>query len=275
MLLVITARFGRLFWKYRSVAYAVVLKHIGVLYQNLYLVATNMGLAPCALGGGDSDVFAKATGLNYVEESSVGEFMLGSRRMSLSPTISDSKLAQSIPGLADLQTQTQGDDRITIVVLDGNADLQRSCFEGANVSQVFPYWHEPAEPIADEDYAIYSKINHSDKDTKAEKLEAAFSKDTLERVYGDFHATGIISVIIGQPESPVPGIAPLCRVINIPLNTEGADELISPLNLARAFDLALELGANIIHCAACRPTQTGEGENFFAQAVKNVRTTTF
>jgi hypothetical protein len=40
------------------------------------------------------------------------------------------------------------------------------------------------------------------------------------------------------------------------------------LNLARAFELALELGASVIHCAACRPTQTGEGEEILLQALR-------
>ncbi|NET08249.1 MAG: SagB/ThcOx family dehydrogenase [Merismopedia sp. SIO2A8] len=80
VLLVITARFGRLFWKYRSMAYAAILKHVGVIYQTLYLVATSMHLAPSALGAGNSDLFAAATGIDYYEEASVGEFMLGSVR---------------------------------------------------------------------------------------------------------------------------------------------------------------------------------------------------
>jgi SagB-type dehydrogenase family enzyme len=88
VLLIITARFGRLFRKYRSLAYALVLKHVGVLYENFYLVATNMNLAPCALGAGDSDRFAQATGLDYIVESSVGEFMLGSRpNRALDPSV--------------------------------------------------------------------------------------------------------------------------------------------------------------------------------------------
>jgi hypothetical protein len=37
-----------------------------------------MGLAPVALGGGYPDLFAQATGLNPLEESSVGELVLGS-----------------------------------------------------------------------------------------------------------------------------------------------------------------------------------------------------
>ena len=57
--------------------YALVLKDVGVMMQTMYLVATDMGLAPCALGGGNADLFAAATGLDYLEEGSVGEFALG------------------------------------------------------------------------------------------------------------------------------------------------------------------------------------------------------
>ena len=78
VLLVASARFGRVMWKYESMAYALVLKDLGVLYQSVYLVATAMGLAPCALGGGDSAAFARLTGLDPYEEASVGEFALGS-----------------------------------------------------------------------------------------------------------------------------------------------------------------------------------------------------
>lgn len=76
----ITARFQRLQWKYQSVVYAIILKNVGALYQTMYLVATAMGLAPCALGGGNSDLFMQATGLDYYTESTVGEFILGSKK---------------------------------------------------------------------------------------------------------------------------------------------------------------------------------------------------
>jgi SagB-type dehydrogenase family enzyme len=79
VVILIAARFGRVTWKYESMAYALVLKHVGVLLQTMYLVATAMGLAPCALGGGNSDAFAAATGLDYYAEPAVGEFILGSR----------------------------------------------------------------------------------------------------------------------------------------------------------------------------------------------------
>jgi len=73
----ITSRFQRLQWKYQGVAYALMLKHVGVLYQTMYLAATAMGLAPCALGGGNADLFAAAAQLDYYAETTVGEFVLG------------------------------------------------------------------------------------------------------------------------------------------------------------------------------------------------------
>jgi SagB-type dehydrogenase family enzyme len=82
VLIVIASRFQRLSWKYASMAYALTLKHAGVLYQTMYLVATAMKLAPCGIGCGDADLFARATGTDYYEESSVGEFLLGSKRGS-------------------------------------------------------------------------------------------------------------------------------------------------------------------------------------------------
>jgi SagB-type dehydrogenase family enzyme len=80
VLVVLAARFGRLLWKYQAMAYALALKHVGVMFEVMYAVSTAMGLAPCALGNGDSDAFALATGVDPLEESSVGEFALGSSR---------------------------------------------------------------------------------------------------------------------------------------------------------------------------------------------------
>src|SRR5216683_5242796 len=62
ILIILSARFQRVKWKYEAIAYALILKHVGLVYQTMYLVATAMGLAPCALGGGDSDLFAAVAG---------------------------------------------------------------------------------------------------------------------------------------------------------------------------------------------------------------------
>jgi SagB-type dehydrogenase family enzyme len=79
VVLILSARFARVAWKYASIAYALILKEVGVVFHALYLAATALGLAPCALGSGDSDLFARAAGTDYCAESSVGEFLLGSR----------------------------------------------------------------------------------------------------------------------------------------------------------------------------------------------------
>jgi SagB-type dehydrogenase family enzyme len=78
VLLVSSARFPRVSWKYSGLAYSLVLKHVGIVQQSMYLVATSMGLGGCALGAGDSDLFARAVGTDYYAETSVGEFLLGS-----------------------------------------------------------------------------------------------------------------------------------------------------------------------------------------------------
>jgi SagB-type dehydrogenase family enzyme len=77
VLLVVTARFRRVMRKYQSLAYSLILKEVGALLQTMYLVATAMDLAPCAIGTGDSDRFARAAGLDYYCETSVGELILG------------------------------------------------------------------------------------------------------------------------------------------------------------------------------------------------------
>ena len=78
VLLTLASRFPRLAWKYSGIAYALTLKNVGALFQTMYLVATAMSLAPCALGCGDSRLFAEAAGTDRFAEPSVGEFLLGS-----------------------------------------------------------------------------------------------------------------------------------------------------------------------------------------------------
>ena len=73
-----SSRFQRASWKYSGSAYALTLKNAGVLCQSIYLVATAMRLAPCALGDGNAHLFAQAAGLDYFQESSVAEILLGS-----------------------------------------------------------------------------------------------------------------------------------------------------------------------------------------------------
>jgi SagB-type dehydrogenase family enzyme len=77
LLITMTARFRRLSWKYEGLAYRLVLMHVGVLTQNLYLVCTAMGLAPCALGSVSIDAAARAFGTDWRVEPCVGQFLVG------------------------------------------------------------------------------------------------------------------------------------------------------------------------------------------------------
>jgi len=77
ILITIAARFDRISWKYSSIAYALILKDVGVLIQTFYLMATDMGLGGCAIGSIDIDLFARMTGIEFHVEGPVGQFALG------------------------------------------------------------------------------------------------------------------------------------------------------------------------------------------------------
>ena len=77
ILITIAARFGRISWKYSSIAYALILKDVGVLMQTLYMMATDMGLGGCAIGITNIDLFAKMTGIEFYVEGPVGQFAIG------------------------------------------------------------------------------------------------------------------------------------------------------------------------------------------------------
>ncbi len=96
-----------------------------------------------------------------------------------------------IPGIPEIWKHTTGDSRITIAILDGAADLERACFQGANLTQVKPYWAEDIE-INDE-YIYYlnlylefnqqqkTKKNDSDYDKEEEKKRGkSFLKPSLK-----------------------------------------------------------------------------------------------
>jgi SagB-type dehydrogenase family enzyme len=85
VLIVITARFGRVVWKYQSMAYALTLRNVGLLFSAMYGVAAAMELTPCALGGRAAHLFGQAVGLDESSEATVGGFLLGPTRGLVSP----------------------------------------------------------------------------------------------------------------------------------------------------------------------------------------------
>jgi SagB-type dehydrogenase family enzyme len=76
----ITSRFARQSDVYGHLAYSLVLKEVGCLMQTVYLVAEDLGLAACALGGGlPGELLAELSHTDPLEEPLVGEIMVGPR----------------------------------------------------------------------------------------------------------------------------------------------------------------------------------------------------
>ena len=177
-----------------------------------------------------------------------------------------------IPGLSALRDRTSGDPRIKIAVLDGAVDLERACFQGANLTRLDPYWAEEFE-IDPQDLQAFLAIESSGKseDERQEMAKAAIPDEKARTgLELRFHASHIASTICGQPGSPVEGVAPSATVVNIPIAYSNED-FINPLNLSRAISTAIEQGANIIHCAACHPTQSGLAQEFIDKAIRQAQ----
>ncbi|MEV8512061.1 SagB family peptide dehydrogenase [Dactylosporangium sp. NPDC051484] len=80
VLVTITSRLGRLRTGRAGEAYATTLRHVGALQEVLCLVATAMGLAPCAVTVLDEeDASSHALGLDWRAEFTAGGFAVGHR----------------------------------------------------------------------------------------------------------------------------------------------------------------------------------------------------
>jgi SagB-type dehydrogenase family enzyme len=75
--LVVTAVFARTMWKYENVGLALVYKDTGCLLQTLSLTATSLGLAGCPVQLRGELATAAWLGLDPMEESLVGCFLVG------------------------------------------------------------------------------------------------------------------------------------------------------------------------------------------------------
>jgi SagB-type dehydrogenase family enzyme len=74
---VITAVFARTMWKYKNIGLSLIMSDLGCLYQTMYLIATDMNLAPCPLGKTHESLIRDWLKLNWFKESHVGTFLMG------------------------------------------------------------------------------------------------------------------------------------------------------------------------------------------------------
>lgn len=138
----------------------------------------------------------------------------------------------TIPGLKELQKQTKGAAEITVAILDGVVDTDHPCFNGADLTRL---------------------------PTLVQHQATAGQMST--------HGTHIASLIFAQPNSDIPGIAPNCRGLLVPVFSDDNRKL-SQLDLARAIEQAAENGAKVINISGGALTDMGEAEDWLIRAVE-------
>ncbi|NEN90444.1 MAG: PatA/PatG family cyanobactin maturation protease [Okeania sp. SIO3H1] len=142
----------------------------------------------------------------------------------------------NIPGIKQLWAKTKGNSEVCVAVLDGLVDLKHPCFAGANLTQLLTLVEGEASPT--------------------EQMSV--------------HGTHVASIIFGQPESSVSGIAPHCRGLIVPIFSDSRHR-VSQLDLARAIEQAVNAGANIINISGGELTDDGEAEDWLNHAVNLCR----
>ena len=139
----------------------------------------------------------------------------------------------NIPGLKKLWTETRGDPKICAAVLDGIVDQNHPCFDGADLT----------------------------------RLPSLVSGEASENGSMSTHGTHVASIIFGQHDSPVTGIAPQCRGLIVPVFADESLKL-SQLDLSRAIEQAVNNGANIINVSAGQLTDAGEADTWLEKAIQ-------
>jgi SagB-type dehydrogenase family enzyme len=77
VVLILTAVAARTLWKYPRTGLSLVYKDTGCLLQTLYLAATALGLAPCAVNGGGEAENTAWLGIDPLTECQVALFLVG------------------------------------------------------------------------------------------------------------------------------------------------------------------------------------------------------
>ncbi len=151
-----------------------------------------------------------------------------------------------IPGLSDLWSETTGDPRVVVALLDGPVDRAHPSLAGARLETV--------------EVAVPALAGRGGPATR--------------------HGTAVASLIFGQhtPDNQVRGMAPGCRGLVVPIfdDADGSGEIdadepfrpvCSQLELARAILLAVEHGAGIINISAGQPLPASAAYPVMADAV--------
>ena len=143
----------------------------------------------------------------------------------------------AISGVKQLWAETLGDPHICIAVLDGPVDQSDPSLAGANLTQV-------------------------------DILPSSLAGRELMTEHG----THVASIIFGQHDGPVKGIAPRCRGLILPIFRYGRTGSVSPcsqLDLARAISHAIQHGAHIINISGGQFMPSGQAHPILTDAVRS------
>ena len=142
----------------------------------------------------------------------------------------------NIQGIKQLWAKTKGNSDVCVAVLDGLVDRNHPCLAGANLTQ----------------------------------LPSLVAGEATSQSQMSLHGTHVASIIFGQPESPVSGIAPYCRGLIIPIFSDSRRRA-SQLDVARAIEQAVNAGAHIINISGGELTDDGEAEAWLNHTVNLCR----
>lgn len=138
--------------------------------------------------------------------------------------------------LKSLWHKSLGVPEICVAVLDGPVDQSHPCFDGANLTQL---------------PTLVSGVANQGSASQ--------------------HGTHVASIIFGQHDSSVRGIAPNCRGLIVPVFTDGGKGGLAPcsqIDLARAITQAVEQGAHVINISGGQLAASPESDPLLANAVR-------
>ncbi len=141
-----------------------------------------------------------------------------------------------LPDLEKLWVETRGDPRICVAILDGPVDVRHPSLAEAQLVQLPTL--VPAE---------------------------------VDRGWASLHGTHVASLVFGQHDGPVKGVAPDCQGLLLPIFASGEGNTpvsCTQLDLARAISQALAAGAQILNISGGEFTPGGQAHPLLADVVR-------
>lgn len=142
-------------------------------------------------------------------------------------------LPDLVDGLHALQSVTLGDERIVVAIIDGPVAVDHPALAGARLRTL------PGEAFPHADRTDPTAI----------------------------HGTHVTSIVFGQPDSDVPGVAPGCTGVVVPV-FDRLRHRVPQLELARAIERSIDAGAHVINLSGGQYADSGDADDLLDRAVR-------